>query len=171
LKHNPGQSTDAAAGPLRAPSAKASRKISEDRSWRWSLSSLVAISEGEKYMPTKSQLEANRRNAQKSTGPKTETGKETVGRNAIKHGLTAARILVLPEEQEEYDRFREALREDWYLEGATERLHWERFSIAPGASNGSAAAASTFRVEQQTAQGRLRMNARYRWERTGFPGR
>ena len=40
---------------------------------------------------------ANRRNALKSTGPKTAAGKEVVRRNALKHGLTA---VVVPVEEE-----------------------------------------------------------------------
>jgi len=36
---------------------------------------------------TKAQIDANRQNPQKSTGPKTAKGKATVARNAIKHGL------------------------------------------------------------------------------------
>ena len=39
------------------------------------------------------QCEANRRNAAKSTGPKTEEGKEKSRRNALKHGLTGAGIV------------------------------------------------------------------------------
>jgi hypothetical protein len=35
------------------------------------------------------QIEANRRNALKSTGPKTEAGKQASRRNAVRHGLTA----------------------------------------------------------------------------------
>jgi hypothetical protein len=40
-------------------------------------------------MSTKSQIRANRRNAQKSTGPRTSQGKTAVSQNAVKHGLTA----------------------------------------------------------------------------------
>jgi len=39
-------------------------------------------------------IEANRRNAQKSTGPKTSRGKAAVRFNALKHGLLAEQILL-----------------------------------------------------------------------------
>ncbi len=40
-------------------------------------------------MATAAQIEANRRNAQKSSGPKTEKGKARVRYNAFKHGMNA----------------------------------------------------------------------------------
>jgi len=40
------------------------------------------------------QLAANRRNAQKSTGPKTPAGKEVAKMNALKHGLLAQTVVV-----------------------------------------------------------------------------
>ena len=49
-------------------------------------------------MATQSQIDANRMNARKSTGPRTEAGKEQVRRNALKHGLRAEMIRVLPHE-------------------------------------------------------------------------
>lgn len=39
-------------------------------------------------------LQANRKNALRSTGPKTARGKRTVGRNAIKHGLFAREVVI-----------------------------------------------------------------------------
>ena len=39
-------------------------------------------------MASAAQIEANRRNAQKSHGPKTEKGKARVRCNALKHGMT-----------------------------------------------------------------------------------
>ena len=48
-------------------------------------------------------LKANRANTQKSTGPRTEAGREKVAQNAVKHGL-CGRFYVLPgEDQAEYN--------------------------------------------------------------------
>ena len=50
-------------------------------------------------MASAAQIEANRRNCQKSTGPKTESGKAKSRRNALTHGMTARTIMpVLPQE-------------------------------------------------------------------------
>ncbi len=50
-------------------------------------------------MATAAQIDANQRNAQMSTGPKTDEGKDRVRRNAIKHGLAAFTIVpVFPNE-------------------------------------------------------------------------
>src|SRR5450432_598350 len=50
-------------------------------------------------MATEKQFEANRQNAQKSTGPKTPEGRDAVRLNGLKHGLTA-QTLILPGENE-----------------------------------------------------------------------
>ena len=52
-------------------------------------------------MATWRQIAANRRNAQKSTGPRSAAGKAASSANALVHGFTAARILVLADEDEE----------------------------------------------------------------------
>jgi len=50
-------------------------------------------------MATAAQIEANRRNSQKSTGPKTERGNDRARGNAVTHGMTARTIMpVLPQE-------------------------------------------------------------------------
>src|SRR5271157_3623740 len=50
-------------------------------------------------MATAAQIEANRRNSQRSTGPKTDKGKARARRNALKHGLAALTIMpALPQE-------------------------------------------------------------------------
>jgi len=44
-------------------------------------------------MSSKAQINANRQNAQKSTGPRTDEGKATVSQNAVKHGLFAESVI------------------------------------------------------------------------------
>lgn len=63
-------------------------------------------------MATEAQIAANRRNATKSTGPRTVEGKEKSRMNALKDGLSALDTIkvVLPtESQQEANAFRDAL--------------------------------------------------------------
>ncbi len=50
------------------------------------------------------QLESNRRNAQRSTGPRTPQGRSKSRRNGLKHGLTGQGIVLPSEDAEELDR-------------------------------------------------------------------
>jgi hypothetical protein len=52
------------------------------------------------------QLQANRANAQKSTGPKTEEGKSIVSKNATFHGLRSVHSVIDGEDPAEYNDFR-----------------------------------------------------------------
>ena len=60
-------------------------------------------------MISQKQTEANRMNAQRSTGPKTAAGKATVSCNALKHGLRARQVVIESESREEFDEFHELL--------------------------------------------------------------
>jgi hypothetical protein len=53
-------------------------------------------------MATEAQIAANRRNAQLSSGPKTQAGKNVSRMNALRHGLTQQIEVMTPEEKEAY---------------------------------------------------------------------
>ena len=44
-------------------------------------------------MTSEKQIEANRKNAKKSTGPITQEGKKAVSKNSLKHGLTSQSLM------------------------------------------------------------------------------
>ena len=67
------------------------------------------------------QIEANRRNALKSTGPKTEAGKQVSRCNAIRHGLTAETVISTLEDAEDYHAFEAAITADYDAQSAVER--------------------------------------------------
>jgi hypothetical protein len=60
-------------------------------------------------MTSARQLEANRRNALKSTGPRTINGKQASRRNALRHGFTAQTVIEPLENPEEYHAFEAAI--------------------------------------------------------------
>jgi hypothetical protein len=57
-------------------------------------------------------IEANRRNAARSTGPRTPKGKARVARNAVKHGFWAAPVRLTPQQERDFAATYEALRDD-----------------------------------------------------------
>src|SRR5438477_10807615 len=67
------------------------------------------------------QIEANRRNAIRSTGPSTEEGKRRSRRNAIRHGLCAETVIENVEDIEDYRGFEAAVIADYDARTAIER--------------------------------------------------
>ncbi len=63
-------------------------------------------------MTTNAQMKANRNNAKKSTGPRTEEGKSRVAKNALKHGLLARDTVLPGEDPADFDRQLSALEAD-----------------------------------------------------------
>lgn len=77
------------------------------------------------------QLEANRRNAQKSTGPKDTS---VTRLNALKHGLLSKEVVIKEgdgkENEEEFRNLLEQLNKDYSPQGAVEEMLVERIAIS-----------------------------------------
>ncbi|MFN7922539.1 MAG: hypothetical protein U0Q16_20715 [Bryobacteraceae bacterium] len=71
---------------------------------------------------TAAQNEANRTNAQKSTGPKTAEGKAISSKNAVTHGLFSATFAVAPADRDEFDILLELQRDELRPQGINEEL-------------------------------------------------
>jgi hypothetical protein len=67
------------------------------------------------------QIEANRRNALKSTGPNTEEGKHQSRQNALRHGLCAETVVEIVEDIDDYRGFEAAIIADYDARTAVER--------------------------------------------------
>lgn len=73
---------------------------------------------------------ANRSNAQRSSGPRSVSGKLAVSCNAVKHGLLAKRLVFGDEEEEkEFNTLMDDLQLDSQPEGALERMLTEEIGI------------------------------------------
>jgi len=81
-------------------------------------------------MATQQQIDANRRNAQKSTGPTTPEGRAAVRHNALKHGLTAEILIPSIEDQSEFDRLCDAFETEYQPVGPTEESLLENLAAA-----------------------------------------
>ena len=77
---------------------------------------------------SESQLEANRLNAQSSTGPRTAEGKARSSQNAVRHGLTAKYPVLPGEDPAEFAAFCDLLFEDLAPDGAAEAYLVQRFA-------------------------------------------
>jgi len=60
-------------------------------------------------MSTQAKILANRRNAQRSTGPRTRQGRAAVSQNAVKHGLSAHQTVISSESPADFDLYRDRL--------------------------------------------------------------
>ena len=76
-------------------------------------------------MATTEQTKANRQNAQKSTGPKTDEGKAAVSQNAVKHGIFAQSV-IYGENEGDYEAFHSKMFAEIDPVGAVELMLAER---------------------------------------------
>jgi hypothetical protein len=77
-------------------------------------------------MISQAKIDANRRNAAKSTGPRTPEGKAKVRFNAVTHGLTAATVVLPHEDEQAYQHRLEAWTRDLQPPGGPGRYLVER---------------------------------------------
>jgi hypothetical protein len=71
------------------------------------------------------QQEANRQNAQHSTGPKTPEGSAAIRFNALTYGLRARSTILPGENAADYSQLWDELEADWQPQNRTERCHLE----------------------------------------------
>ena len=77
-------------------------------------------------MATEAQILANRRNVQKSTGPRTPEGKAIVSQNAVKHGLSARLDVISSESQADFDLYCDRMLAELAPVGPMESMLAER---------------------------------------------
>ncbi len=81
-------------------------------------------------MTTIAKMKANQRNALKSTGPKTPTGKSIAARNATKHGLLSQEVLLWEEDRSAFRALAVGLWDCLQPVGALEHLLVDRIVAA-----------------------------------------
>ena len=78
-------------------------------------------------------VEANRRNGQHSTGPKTEAGKQASRVNALKHGLLAKEIVITRgdynEDKQAFAQLLDELEEQFTPVGVAEELEVQKIAL------------------------------------------
>jgi len=73
-------------------------------------------------MATSAQINANRENAQRSTGPTTATGKSTSSQNGLKHGLASSTLIIQGESEDVFNTLLAGLLAEHKPETLTETL-------------------------------------------------
>ena len=84
-------------------------------------------------MSTQAQIDANRQNAKKSTGPKTPEGRANSAANSTRHGLMANPTTIFennPRERSQYDALKAKLLKQCLPEGELELQTFERYVFA-----------------------------------------
>lgn len=80
-------------------------------------------------MATEKQIAANRRNARKSTGPTTASGKAASSRNALRHGVLSEKAVSEFEERKQFDALLQGLVADLIPVTTIECMLVERLTI------------------------------------------
>jgi hypothetical protein len=110
-------------------------------------------------MATAAQIAANRRNALRSTGPKSQKGKDKSRANPIRHGLYAADLMALGEDSEAFTAYAAALAVTFQPQDTYEELLVRRIALASWRSDRLA------KLEAALLDGEAQREAR----RRGYP--
>src|SRR5258707_8170864 len=81
-------------------------------------------------MASPAQMEANRKNAQKSTGPKTPEGRAAVRLNGLKHGLNSAILVLEGESQSDFENLLDSLEAEHQPATPTEVILVRQMAMA-----------------------------------------
>lgn len=81
-------------------------------------------------MATQKQIEANRKNAQKSTGPQTPEGRAAVRLNSVKHGLCAKTLVLDGEQESDFESLLDSLEAEHQPTTPTEQLLVRQMAMA-----------------------------------------
>jgi len=85
-------------------------------------------------MTTEQQVAANRENALKSTGPRTEAGKAVAKRNALKYGVYSNDLILrhglIREDPDQFEQLHQSLVDDLNPEGAMESILVEKIAVS-----------------------------------------
>ncbi len=79
-------------------------------------------------MATLAQIEANRRNAERSTGPQTAEGKTRSCRNRLSHGFTSSVVFIAGEEREQFNLLLADLHNEFPPATASEQILLEKMA-------------------------------------------
>jgi hypothetical protein len=127
--------------------------------WRLYLGLLPTSDEiQEAAMASQAQIEANRRNGSRSTGPRSAEGKERARLNGLKHGLRAEQVVLPTEDSAAFESYLKAWKDDWQAPTEARSALVERAAVA------SWRLKRCVRIESARLTERIEI-ARDRWDR------
>jgi hypothetical protein len=130
LSQKPLEIIKAVRGEVVIDKAESAGFSEEDKAAPETILSSTSSETGVKSVSPK-KLAANRRNAQRSTGPKSAKGKATSRQNALKHGILASSLLIVAalEDADEFQQLVNALIRDLAPVGALEEMLVEKIAV------------------------------------------
>jgi hypothetical protein len=81
-------------------------------------------------MATEKQLNANRRNATKCTGPKSVEGKSKSSMNNLKHGVNSATLILPGEDESEFQRIHGEIQSLYQPQDSSQQLMVDQMAVA-----------------------------------------